>query len=321
MSFYANQMEHGNSTHSISSREGSATASGYVMESGFYITSFTATVFLAALITVGVLLITVMIALTVMLQSCQNKSSGLIQLERASRDYNYCKVFVLHAEINGLGAYQFPESCKAHAIQYIEEGQYLLELNLTIEMATSYFSNIKPKVDGLDVILMDIDDIFISILVHHNYGYQDRFSLGPQDQQADAVKHPLHRALLALYMTLQADGWSVVFFTLKSEEEREDTVCTLSSAGYGGWSSLIMRSDDELGIESWEYLSTRRAELGKRGLRINSVISSHLYALTGPFLGNHNFKLPNLIYSQKEEHTSELSPQNMIMTNNLMVEK
>ncbi|XP_068669118.1 uncharacterized protein At2g39920-like [Aristolochia californica] len=301
-------MQRGNSIRSISSREASTMGSGYVIDSGFYMTSFAVIVFLVALVTAGMLLITVMIALTVLLQSCQNKSAGPIQLERANREYTYCKIFVSHAEINSLGVDQFPEICKAHAIQYIEEGQYLQDLNLTIEMANNYFSNIKPKVDGLDVILMDIDDIFTSILAHHNYEYQYRFNLGQQDKQADAVKHPLHRALVALHMTLQADGWSLVFFTLKSEEEKEDTVHTLLSAGYGGWSSLIMRSADELEMESWEYLSTRRAELHKQGLHINSVISSHLYALTGPFLGKHNFKLPSLIYSKKEEHFQNRMP-------------
>ncbi|KAG9453871.1 hypothetical protein H6P81_006775 [Aristolochia fimbriata] len=300
MSFYANQMQRGNSIQSISSREGSAMGSDYVVESGFYITSFAATVFLAALATVGVSLITVMVALTVMLQSCQNKSAGLVQLEKANKDYTYCKVFVVQAEINGFGVDQFPESCKGHAIQYLEEGQYLRDLNLTIEMANDYFRGVKPRFDGLDVIMMDIDDIFASGLAHDNYEYQHRFNLGQLDKQADAVKHELHRALLALHMTLQADGWSLAFFTLKSEEERANIVRTLSSAGYGGWSSLIMRSDDERLIESWNYLSTRRGELHKRASK--PIILSKERARFNASL--YNTMITNNMDGWKGDHTT-----------------
>lgn len=136
--------------------------SRYVMESGFYMTSFAATIFIAGLVTVGVLLITLLIALTVMLQSCQSKSSGVVEIQKASDDYNDCKIFALYAELNSLEADEFPSICREFAIQYIRVGQYARDLNATLQVVESYFSSIMPLNNGLDVVLIDIDDILSS---------------------------------------------------------------------------------------------------------------------------------------------------------------
>lgn len=142
--------------------------SRYVMESGFYMTSFAATIFIAGLVTVGVLLITLLIALTVMLQSCQSKSSGVVEIRKASDDYNDCKMFALYAELNGLEADEFPSICRAFAIQYIRVGQYARDLNATMQVVENYFSSIMPLKNGLDVVLIDIDDILSSNPHHTN---------------------------------------------------------------------------------------------------------------------------------------------------------
>lgn len=133
-------------------------------------TSFAATIFIAALVTVGVLLITLLITLTVMLQSCQSKSTGVVQLGKSSVEFDYCKVFALHAELNGLGADEVPTVCKAYIIQYVKEGQYHHELQFTMQLAESYLSTLVPNEDGLDVVLMDIDDIFsANFLLQNNF--------------------------------------------------------------------------------------------------------------------------------------------------------
>jgi|UniRef100_A0A2N9H2P9 hypothetical protein len=135
---------------------------GSQYESGIYMTSFAATIFIGALVAVGILLITLLIALTVMLQSCQNQSSGVVEVLKTSDDYIDCKVFALYAELNSLEADEFPSFCRVLAIQYIRAGQYARDLNSTIQLVQNYFSSITPKNDGLDVVLIDIDDILSS---------------------------------------------------------------------------------------------------------------------------------------------------------------
>lgn len=124
--------------------------------------SFASTIFIGALVTVGVILITLLIALTVMLQSCQSRSHGVIEIEKPSYDYNYCQIVSLHVELNKVEADHFPSICRVVALQYIKEGQYARDLNSTMWMIQNYFSSITPKRDGVDVVLMDIDDILSS---------------------------------------------------------------------------------------------------------------------------------------------------------------
>lgn len=133
--------------------------SRYAVESGFYITSFAATIFIGGLVTVGILLVTLLIALAVMLQSCQSSRAGVVEIAKASDDYSYCKMYALHAELNSLEveADYFPSVCRVLAIQYLKAGLYTRDLNFTVWMIESYFSTLSPTPDGLDVVLLDID--------------------------------------------------------------------------------------------------------------------------------------------------------------------
>ncbi|KAF8397345.1 hypothetical protein HHK36_016258 [Tetracentron sinense] len=279
--------------------------SRYLVESGFYITSFAATIFITALVTVGVLLITLLIAVTVMLQSCQSKSAGFIQLQRSSNDFDYCKIVALHAELNSLEADEFPTICKTHAIWYIKEGKYLSDLNYTIWLVESYFSTVTPQDDGLDVVLMDVDDMFSSN-PHYSNLLQSRFDQYGGDDWIKEAKHMSHMLIMKLYKKLRDGGWSFIFITRKPEKQRNATIERLVSAGYGGWSSLVMRLDNETQIENQEYFSRRRAELQNQGFRITSVISSQMDALTGPCLGKRIFKLANPIYYKLELHIESM---------------
>lgn len=133
-----------------------------MVDSGFYMTTFAAVIFIGGLITVGVLLITLLVTLAVMLQSCQSRSSGVVELMNSSDDNSYCKIFALHAELNSLEADNFPEICRVLAIRYIKEGQFARDLNLSMWIFESYFNTLKPSYNGLDIVLVDIDDIFTS---------------------------------------------------------------------------------------------------------------------------------------------------------------
>ncbi|CAI8616946.1 unnamed protein product [Vicia faba] len=87
------------------------TSSHYGLDSGFYMSSFTATIFVVSLVTLGVLLITLLVSLVIMLQSCQSKSTGVIELVNMNNYYSYCRVYSLHAEINRLERYDLPNIC------------------------------------------------------------------------------------------------------------------------------------------------------------------------------------------------------------------
>lgn len=140
---------------------GTEMGSRYVIESGFSMTSFAATIFIAGLLTVGVLFVTMVVTLAVMLQSCETRGKGVVEIEKASDSYQYCKIFALHGELNSLEAAEVPSVCRSLAIQYIKGGEYARDLNITMWMIESFFDTVSPSHDHLDVVLMDIDDILV----------------------------------------------------------------------------------------------------------------------------------------------------------------
>jgi hypothetical protein len=134
--------------------------SSFMLESGFYISSFSATIFIAGFAALGLLLITLLVSMAMMLQSCQNNNAGIIELRNINDDYSYCKIQSLHAKLNNLEQHIVPNICKDLAIQYIKGGQYARDLDLTKSVIMDYFNGVKPSEDGFDVVLIDIDGIF-----------------------------------------------------------------------------------------------------------------------------------------------------------------
>lgn len=97
-----------------------------------------------------------------MLQDCQSKSAGIVELWKYSDDYIQCKMSALHAELNSLGAESVPHICKHVAVQYIKKGQYMRDLNITATLVEDYLNSAKPLTGDLDVVLMDADDFVLS---------------------------------------------------------------------------------------------------------------------------------------------------------------
>lgn len=62
------------------------------------------------------------------------------------------------------------------------------------------------------------------------------------------------------------------------------------------------RLDNEMQMDSCEYLSRRRRILQKEGFHIIGLISSQMDALTGQSLGKRVFKLPNPLYYSFDHH-------------------
>ncbi|WJX38385.1 hypothetical protein P8452_26053 [Trifolium repens] len=296
MSAYAHQMEQQYSAVNLS--DDSDTSSHYGLDSGFYMTSFTATIFLASLAILGILLITLLVSLAIMLQSCQSKNGGAIQLQNTNDYYSYCRVHSLHAELNSLEEYDIPNICRDLAIHYIKGGQYAKDLNLIMSMIDDYFKSMRRSENGLDVVLIDIDDIVPSNPYSSNF-YQ-RFH---NDSIRDCVKEEKDVKLmfvLRLYMNLQTSGWSIILLSREPEIYQNVTINHLVSAGFRDWSSLMMREKDSDSIEGNEYFSRQRSVIQKKGYHIKSVISSHLDVLAAPDNRIRNFLHPGNVCDKFE---------------------
>ncbi|KAL1825177.1 hypothetical protein ACET3Z_011955 [Daucus carota] len=301
-------MEREFSAQSFSSSADSDTEirNDYEVESGIYMTSCAATILVAALISLGALMMTVLISLTVMLQSCQTKSSGALEMWNSVDDYRDCKIYALNAELNGLDARSVPSFCKDIAIKYIKQGEYMRDLETTSLLVENYLNDIKPLADFLDAVLMDIDD-FVPLHSHYFSPSLPGFTGYIYNNYVEEARRQKKLIFLQLYMKLQGGGWPLVLFSRKPEKLRGTAFEHLISAGCGNWSSLVMRSEEEMPMHIQDYIFRRRNLLQQQGFRIRAVISSNMDALTSPVSGSRIFKIPNPIYFNIEHYAGKHS--------------
>ncbi|CAN0909637.1 Uncharacterized protein At2g39920 [Linum grandiflorum] len=298
MSAYAHQMEREYSAGSLSSAEDSGIdvterGSRYVMESGFYMTSFAATIFIALLVTVGVLMVSLLILLTVMLQACESRNNGVVEMQTKNVNYHYCKSLAMHAELNNLPSLDFPPVCSDLATRHDRVVEYQRDLTTNLQVVERYLDGVAPpSEDGKDVVLIDVDSILI-LSPHFNHSLSYRWLRHGCD---DCSMMQNHSRLVRLYKKLQTSGWLLVLVSRNQEGKRNATVEQLNSAGYSSWSSLVLRSDSEVKLSTAEYFSRRRLALETEGFRIAAMISSQMDALRRPCPGTRIFKLPNPQY-------------------------
>lgn len=283
-------MERGFSAHSLPSRGNSERGSLFGMETGIYMSSFAAVVFIAGLVTVGVSLVTLLVTLAVMLQSCQTRNSGpiesLLQVPEPAYDPHYCLALAVHIELNGLGSDPLPQICKDVATRYIRDGQYAEYLNATFQLAVNYFDTVKPPEDSQSVVVMDADDFLPGDLFEE----QER---GCVDCTEDYAKYPKGVFVQNLYKKLVAQGWKLVLVSRKPEKSRNATIEYLLALQCHGWSSLVMRKEHEMDRDNREYFFMQGKALQDAGFHVVAAISSRLDALTCQSSDTRVFKLPN----------------------------
>ncbi|KAH1093305.1 hypothetical protein AAZX31_14G060400 [Glycine max] len=295
MSAYGHQMEQMYSARSLSGGGSELRRSSFVLESGFYITSFVATIFVAALAAAGLLLITLLVSLAMMLQSCQSSHAGIIELQNINDQYNYCKVYSLHVKLNNLEGHNFPSLCKDLAMKYIKGGQYARDLDSTKSVIEDYFNSVRPSDDGLDVVLIDIDGIFPPNPHSSNLF---KSSINNFVLEAKNLKRML---VLRLYMNLQAGGWSIILLSREHGTRQNVTISHLLSAGFRDWSSLMMSEEDEESTKGNEYFSRQRNVIQTKGFRIKSIMSSQMDALAVADRGIRFVLLPDPIFDKFEQ--------------------
>ncbi|KAL6580979.1 hypothetical protein OROMI_006902 [Orobanche minor] len=303
MSAYGHDMEREYSANSLPSRGDSELGSRNPTEAGIFVSSLTAMVFISGLITLGVSLVSLLVALTVMLQSCENRNSGVVEMSDGYRNsYDYCRSFALHAELNSLGADSLPAICKDVDRLYVKQGQYRKDLNITVGMVEDFFSSFIPRYDGREIVMMDADDLAYKLLYRVDEGL-----LHDSSRDADYLKHIFVRKL---YLKLQSAGYRLILFSRRPETLRNATMEHLTSSGCHVRSPLIMRKENEMQVEFQDFLWKQQMILQSDGLRIIAVISSQMDALKGPCcLGSRVFKLPSPLFRHNTEDHTEVRIQ------------
>lgn len=127
----------------------------------------------SAVATIGILLFTLVVTLSVMLGSCQGQPIA-VGAETGMRALGSCDSFILNEEVNNFQGWIVSPRCKDHVASYMHGGQYYIDFAGAIRAASDYLKTLPAEGDGLDVVVMDIDETALSNLeyyVQHNYGY------------------------------------------------------------------------------------------------------------------------------------------------------
>eukprot|EP00252_Welwitschia_mirabilis_P018497 TRINITY_DN4111_c0_g1_i12.p1 TRINITY_DN4111_c0_g1~~TRINITY_DN4111_c0_g1_i12.p1 ORF type:complete len:323 (+),score=48.21 TRINITY_DN4111_c0_g1_i12:367-1335(+) len=309
MSGLNNTFEHDESSLSLLSRRESSLYESsrylYFDGNGIYLSSLTVTVLVSAVATIGILLFTIVITLAILLASCHGKPDVVVESSRATERINTCKSVILNFELNNLQNATVLRDCHDYLLHYMKNGQYESDVEGAIMAAEAYWSSVIPNIDGLDAIIMDIDETALSNLPHYASIWQSAISLKSQMHNENTWTQWIHQGeapaltpTLKLYQNLCFRGFSMVFITSRHENFRNATEKNLLNAGYSGWRKLIMRSDEFMrNVQS--YKSEKRMQLKSQGFHIQGVIGDQWSDLLGPFVGSKTFKIPNPLY-----HTS-----------------
>ncbi|KAH8941322.1 hypothetical protein BDL97_14G031700 [Sphagnum fallax] len=275
------------------SRYGIGTAFVQLDDAGIYLSSLSITILLSTLGTIGIILFALVVTFAILLGHCQKSLPG-----PGVTVPDPCASFVLNGELNNLQGWIVPSECQDFVAHYVDSGQYSLDFSRAVDAGRQYLKPIVNEADGLDMIVLDIDDTCISHVPYyrdHHFG-AELFNLTSWQFWVMKASAPPLEPMLSLYTELRALNWSFAFITGRSENERDLTEQNLLAAGYEGWAALILRSEENEGVPAVEYKTKERLKLEEKGFRIWSGFGDQWSDLTGSASGSRTFKLPNPMY-------------------------
>ncbi|GLJ26164.1 hypothetical protein SUGI_0501780 [Cryptomeria japonica] len=221
------------------------------------------------------------------------------ELEYEADNSTDCLSWRLSVEVNNVrNWWTVPEDCLAYVKQYMVGGQYEKDLQSTVDLITSYMEKIELAGDGMDAWVLDVDDTALSNLEYYKgrkFGGMpfDRFSFNNWAMRGRSVALP---AILDLYNKLKVSGFKVFFLTGRDESQRKVTQRNLQSQGYNDYDGLILRGHFEKGKGAVVFKSHKRQELIENGYYIWGNVGDQWSDITGDYVGNRTFKLPNPMY-------------------------
>ncbi|KAH7438075.1 hypothetical protein KP509_05G104100 [Ceratopteris richardii] len=134
--------------------------------SGVFISSLTLTIIVSTIVIVGIVLVAVIVTLFVLLSSCINRSTTTLEEKTYS---DLCASYHINAELNNVQDSVFPAVCKEYMLNYLHGGQYLKDIEVSVDLAQSYLRNLQLQHDQKNAVILDIDEI--ALMQSHTYRY------------------------------------------------------------------------------------------------------------------------------------------------------
>eukprot|EP00245_Coleochaete_scutata_P005896 TRINITY_DN19881_c0_g2_i1.p1 TRINITY_DN19881_c0_g2~~TRINITY_DN19881_c0_g2_i1.p1 ORF type:complete len:287 (-),score=42.18 TRINITY_DN19881_c0_g2_i1:192-1052(-) len=210
----------------------------------------------------------------------------------------HCASEYLNSESGNFQKWVLTERCEGFVTTYVTGGRYALDFGNAVALAKMYYASQELAGDGLDVIVLDIDETALSNMPYyrfHRYG-AEKFDPVKWDVWVRESAAIAPQPMLEFYRDLQAMGYKMTFLTGRKDSQRNATEANLLSVGYTNWLELHMRLPDEKEHSALEYKSARRVALEEKGYRVRGSVGDQWSDILGPSVGNRTFKLPNPMY-------------------------
>jgi acid phosphatase len=147
-------------------------------------------------------------------------------------------------------------------------------------------------------LVLDIDETALSNwaeIESANFEYnRDEFNAWIESAQAPAIA-----GTLRLYEEARKTNVAVFFLTGRPESQRASTEANLRVQGFGGWESLIMRSQAQKGMTALAYKSAERRKIVAAGYRIVLNVGDQWSDLNGKPQAEYSVKYPDPFYLVK----------------------
>ncbi|XP_050208483.1 acid phosphatase 1 [Mercurialis annua] len=229
----------------------------------------------------------------------QNRRSGVKSVS-SNNLKAYCESWRINVELNNIRDFKVvPEECVSYIKHYMTSCQYETDSHRAIEEVRLYLSSCcHLKDDGKDAWIFDVDDTLLSTIPYykkHGFG-GERLNRSSLEEWMQESKAPALENSLNIFHEIKDKGIKIFLISSRSEPLRSPTVDNLIDAGYHGWSSLILRGNEDDLINVEDYKSKARKRMVEEGYRIWGIIGDQWSSLKGLPNAKRTFKLPNSIY-------------------------
>lgn len=191
---------------------------------------------------------------------------------------------------------------KTAAISYYDSGQYLHDLAVVAAEAINWIGNQVPTTPRAAVVF-DIDETALSnweVIRANDFG---RFINGPcnlPDACAwrawdETAQSTVIQPTLDTYNTAKSLGAAVFFITERDEGQRAATEQNLQSAGYTGYTRLVMTAPGAQYVSAADFKAPQRAAIAAEGYTIVANIGDQPSDLAGG-RSQQDFLLPDPFY-------------------------
>ncbi|KAF3791899.1 Acid phosphatase 1 [Nymphaea thermarum] len=213
---------------------------------------------------------------------------------------NYCESWKINVELHNIRKYRVvPQECVEYIGKYMTSTQYKTDVQRAAEQVVLYITeNFVLDEDGKDAWIFDIDDTLLSTVPYyknHQFG-GEKLNITLLEKWMKNGKAPPLKPTLCLYNHIKRAGLKIFLVSGRNEHLRDATVDNLLKVGYAGWTSLILRGDEDAGKTAESFKAEQRNKIVAEGYRIWGVVADQWSSLLGYSTGLRTFKLPNPMY-------------------------